>query len=135
MNGCTNAEEVFRKTWQPCPEPVRGLGYPHENPGRRPDDRASGLGCGIRRKTPGTDPRTGPSHLPATTTVFRFSHRQCRSHEKNHHHHHKRRLYVMAARGLGLGDSEIDSELGVCLLLRDSNEEVLGYWCSYRRHA
>ena len=40
------------------------------------------MGCGIRRKTPGTVPRTGPSHLPATTTVFRFSHRQCRSHEK-----------------------------------------------------
>ena len=30
-----------------------------------------GLGCGIRAKTPGTDPRTGTSRLFATATVFR----------------------------------------------------------------
>ena len=36
----------------------------HGNPGRRPDDRASGLGCGIRKKTPGTVPKTGTSRLP-----------------------------------------------------------------------
>ena len=47
----------------------------------------------------------------------------------------KRRLHKMAARGLRLGDPEFDTELGVCLLLRDSREEVQGYRCSYRRHA
>ena len=30
-----------------------------------------GLGCGIRAKTPGTDPRTGTARLLATATVFR----------------------------------------------------------------
>ena len=36
----------------------------------------------------------------------------------------KRRLYKMAARGLSLGDPEFDTAMGVCLLLRDSSEEV-----------
>ena len=36
-----------------------GVWDPHENPGRRPKNRASGLGCGIRMKTPGTVPMTG----------------------------------------------------------------------------
>ena len=35
-------------------------GDPHENPGCRPDDRASGLECAIRRKKPGADPKTVP---------------------------------------------------------------------------
>ena len=47
----------------------------------------------------------------------------------------KRRLHNMAARGLRLGGPEFDAELGVCLLLRDSSEEVQGYRCSYWRHA
>ena len=35
-----------------------GVWDPHENPGRRSNDRASGLGCGIRTKTPGAVPMT-----------------------------------------------------------------------------
>ena len=34
-------------------------------------EECCGLGCGIRAKTPGTDPRTGTSRLFATATVFR----------------------------------------------------------------
>ena len=34
-------------------------------------EQCCGLGCGIRAKTPGTDPRTGTSRLFATATVFR----------------------------------------------------------------
>ena len=36
----------------------------------------------------------------------------------------KRRLHRMAVRGLGLGDPVFDAELGVCILLRDSSDEV-----------
>ena len=43
-------------------------GHPHENPGRRPKNRASGLGCVIRMKTPGTVPTTGTSGLAVAST-------------------------------------------------------------------
>ena len=47
-------------------------GHPHENPGRRPKNRASGLGCGIRMKTPGTVPTTGTSGLAVASDPIGF---------------------------------------------------------------
>ena len=41
-----------------CSQSMRfGVWDPQENPGRRPKDRASGLGCVIRMKTPGNRPK------------------------------------------------------------------------------
>ena len=49
-----------------------GVWDPHENPGRRPKDRANALGCGIRMKTPGAVPKTGLFRALARLTVFRL---------------------------------------------------------------
>ena len=60
----------------------------HGNPFLRPNDRASGLGCGIRMKTLGAVPKTGHFAACATEcfqTCPPCDHRQCRTHKKIWH--------------------------------------------------
>ena len=50
-----------------------GVWDPHENPGRRSNDRASGFWVWDPHENPGHRPKTVPSRVFATPTVFRFT--------------------------------------------------------------
>ena len=47
-------------------------GYPHENPGRRPDDRASGLGWWDPQENPGHRPKNRPIAFACDYNCFQI---------------------------------------------------------------